>query len=195
MATRKKAPAKKPKAEAIEEELEDLEDLEDLEVEEDEEDTEEDEDEDTEDDDTEEDDEEDAPAPKKAKKAKKPRKRDDGKIGSAELAAALDTSGRELRVMLRQKEVEKADTGRYEWDSVDEAVEEMGFKSIVSAKKGLAASRATRLDELKERVGKKKDAEKKAAAAGTSKKSKKSKKPAPAPEPDEDEEDDEDDEE
>ena len=177
LATKKKAPAKKP----VEDELEELEDLEELvdEVE----DEEEEEDEDL--DDAE--DEEDTPAPK-ASKGKKPRKkqaREDGMIGTSELAEALETSGRELRVMLRQKKVEKNENNRYEWDSVEEAVQEMGFKSLASAKKGLAASRATRLEELKERVGKNKK-EKAAAGKGTKKGKKK-----PAPEPEDEDEDEE----
>ena len=150
------------KAEVVEEELEELEDLEDLEDEpvEDEDDEAEDEDED----------EEDSPSPKaKSKKTKKRKTRDDGMIGSAELAEALGTSGRELRVMLRQHKVEKNENNRYEWESVEDAVEEMGFKSIAAAKKGLAESRAQRLDELKERVGKNKAAKKKTAKKSSKK--------------------------
>ena len=174
MATRKKAPAKKkPAAEVVEDELEELEDLEDLEdepVDEVEDEDEEDEDEDEED------------TPKAKKKTRKKQARDDGMIGSSELAEALGTSGRELRVMLRQHKVEKNENNRYEWDSVEEAVEEMGFKTIKAAKAGLAESRAKRLDELKERVGKNKKSK---AAAG--KKGKASKKAVVEDDEDDDE--------
>jgi hypothetical protein len=155
------------KAEVVEDELEELEDLEDLE---DEPVDEADEDEDEDEAEDEDEDEEDTPKAKK-KSSRKPKKRDDGMIGSAELAEALGTSGRELRVMLRQHKVEKNENNRYEWDSVEDAVSEMGFKSIAAAKKGLAESRAQRLDELKERVGKNK--KKKASSKAGTKKSKK----------------------
>ena len=143
-------------------ELEELEDLEDLE--------EADEDEDEVVDEADTDDEEEDVAPKSKKKSSKKRSRDDGKIGSAELAEALGTNGRELRVMLRQKGVEKNENNRYEWDSVEEAVEEMGFKSVKSAKAGLKESRQQRLTELKDKV-----AASKAKTKGKAKTSKKSK--------------------
>jgi len=170
-------------------ELEELEDLEDLEEDDEEEvvdeaDTDEDEDEDTDEEiDDEEDEEEDVAPKSKKSRASKKRKRDDGKIGSAELAEALGTNGRELRVMLRQKGVEKNENNRYEWDSVEEAVEEMGFKSVKSAKAGLAESRQQRLTELKDKVAASKDKKKAKAKPKSSKK-------APV-EDDEDEEDDE----
>jgi hypothetical protein len=149
--------------EELEDELEDLDDdeeEEDVEDEEDEDededsegDDEEDEDSDDEDEDEDEDEEE---APKKSKKgakskARKPR--EDGKCGTFELAEALETDGRNLRVMLRDRKVKKnAENNRYEWDSVAAALKAMKFKNVAAAKAALKESRQQRLDELKERV-------------------------------------------
>jgi hypothetical protein len=184
LAATRKTKAKPKSKPAVElDELEDLEDLEEVDEEEPEDEDEDSEDEDEDEIDEDEDEEDEAPV-KSKKKSKKSKARDDGKIGTKELAEALETSGRELRVMLRQKGVEKNENARYEWDSVEEAVEEMGFKSLASAKKGLKESRAQRLTELKDRVAASK--KKKGAA-------KKGKKKA-APVVEEDDEEDEDDE-
>src|SRR5262245_15967813 len=130
----KKAP--EPEVEEVEEDeesddLEDLEDLEDLadEVEEDVE-------------DEEEGDEDEAPKRKAKGKKKGKAKKEKSTIGSADLAEALGVSGRELRVMLRDHEVEKNENGRYEWPSVDAALEEMEFDSIEDAQEALSESRA-----------------------------------------------------
>src|SRR5215831_15109148 len=98
--------------ETIDEELEDLEDLAD-------------EDDEVEDDEDEDDDEEEAPRRRKkkttAKKASAKPEKDT--VGSKDLAEALGTDGKNLRVMLRARNVKKNETGRYEWDSVDDALE------------------------------------------------------------------------
>jgi hypothetical protein len=123
----------KPKEEELTEEelseLEELDDLEDLDEEESDDDESEDEDEDEpdeeeedededEDEDEEEDDEEEEDAkPKKKSKPKKKKSRDDGKVGTAELADELGVSARDLRIVLRKEEIGKdAESGRYEWD-------------------------------------------------------------------------------
>ena len=103
-------------------------------------------------------------------------------IGSAELAEALGTDGKNLRVMLRAKGVGKNANNRYEWDSVDDALEEMGFDDLDEAQEALKESRDERLEELKER-----GAEKRKAKAKTKKKA--------AVEDDDDEEDDDEEEE
>lgn len=166
MATKKKAQVEETEVD----ELDELDDLEDLADEEDE----------VEDEDVEEEDEDEAPARKsKAKTSKAKAKPAKDTVGSAELADALGTSGRELRVMLRQKKVSKNENNRYEWASVEDALEALGFDDLAEAQEALKESRTQRLDELKSRVEK-------------SKKSKgKGKKAAPA---DDDEDDDEDEE-
>lgn len=165
MAPRKKA------APPPDEEIEDLEDLdledladevEDVDVEE------------------EEDVEEDTPPRKKSKKRR--RQNADGNIGSAELAEALGTSGRELRVMLRDHNVPKNENNRYEWPTIEAALEQMGFDDVEEAQEALTESRGKRLAALKERV--------EASRAAATKKSKKK----AAPIEDDDEEDDEEDE-
>ena len=113
---------KKPKVKVeVEEEdvdeLDELEDLEDLADESDE-------------DDVEEEDAEEEEAPRRKKKAKAKVKKESDTIGSAELAEALGTDGKNLRVMLRAKGVGKNANNRYEWDSVDDALEEMGFDDL-----------------------------------------------------------------
>ena len=140
------APRKKPAVVEVEEvdELDELDDLEDLA----------DDEEDVEDDDEDGEDEEEAPARKKKSTTKaKAKKKVSTTFGSSELAEALDTSGRELRVMLRQKKVSKNENNRYEWDDLDAALEDLGFDDVDEAKDALAESRTKRLDELKERVG------------------------------------------
>ena len=91
-------------------------------------------------------------------------------IGTKELAEALSTSdktisGRELRVMLRDKEANTterfAENRRYKWDSVEQALSELGFDDLDEAREALAQSRAKRLEALKEKVGEKREKEKK----------------------------------
>lgn len=154
---------KKPAAVEVEEvdELDELEDLDELA------DAEEDVDEDDEDGE----DEDEAPAKKSSKKASKTKakaKKVSDTFGSAELAEALDTSGRELRVMLRQKKVGKNENNRYEWEGLDEALEALGFDDVDEAKAALAESRTKRLDELKERVAKTKGGKKSKKASAAS---------------------------
>jgi sRNA-binding protein len=152
--------AKKSKAVVVEDEvdetetddLEDLEDLEDLA----------DADEDVEDED--EDDEEEAPRKKKKGKAKKAKaKKESDTVGSAELAEALGTDGKNLRVMLRDKKVAKNANGRYEWEDLDTALEELGFDDLEDAQQALKEARDKRLEKLKDE-GAKKRAAKKAAS-------------------------------
>lgn len=130
----------------------DLEDLADEEVEEDEDVEEESED-------------EDEPKPKARRKGKaKAKKKESDSIGSAELAEALDVSGRELRVLLRSKGVKKNANNRYEWESVDDALEQLGFDDLDAAQEALSESRNERLEELKDKSAKKRAAKKKAKA-------------------------------
>jgi hypothetical protein len=172
---------KKVEVEDVEDEdvIEDLEDLDDLEALADS-DTEE-----EEDDEEEDDDEEEAPRAKSKKKkaAKTTKAKGDGPIGSSELADALGTDGKNLRVMLRDHEVEKNDAGRYEWPSIKAALRELGFDDLEDAQDALAEARNKRLDALKER-----NAEQKAS------KQKKKAKARAQSEEDEDDVEDEDDE-
>lgn len=174
MASKKKTPPVED-LDLDEDELEDLDEIED-EVEE----------EDTEDEDV---DEEDVPATKRKKKlptnpkSKKTRKTTGG-IGTADLADALETDGRSLRIMLRSLGVAKnPENNRYEWDSVDAAVEALGFDSIADVQEALEESKKERITELKKRVEKKRT------------KGKKRRVKEPEPENDEDDEIDLDDEE
>lgn len=176
----RKTSKKKDELEELEDELEELED-EDEEEEDVEDDDSDDEDEDSDDEDSddeedEDEDEEESPK-KKGKKAKKPKKRDDGKIGTAELAEALETDGRNLRVMIRDAGLSAADfpNGRYEWDSLEEAFKQLKIKNAAAGKKALKASRDSRLEKLKEDAAAKRKAEKSEGEGKTSKK-KKSKK-------------------
>jgi len=139
--------------EEVEDEVEDLDDLEDLEDLADEAEAEVEEDE--------EEDEDEAPRKKKSKGKTRARStgRAEGTIGTQELADALDTDAKNLRVMLRDHNVEKNENKRYEWESVDDAIEAIGFESIEDAKDALSESRNKRLDALKERVGKNRAAE------------------------------------
>lgn len=150
------------------EDLDDLdeEDLEDLGEDLDDEDVEEDEDDDE--------DEEETPKSKskgKASSKTKAKTEKDG-IGTKELADALETSGRTLRMLLRKKKVGKDENNRYHWASVSAALKELGFKTADDAKEALKEEQTERLEEMKSRVEKK------------GKKSKKSKK---APVEDDDE--------
>jgi hypothetical protein len=127
-----------------EEEIEDIEDLEELA------------DAEVSDDDTEdEDEEEEAPRTRKTKTKKARKKPERDGIGTAELAEALGTDGRNLRVMLRKQGANNTkkfkQEGRYRWDSVEEAIEELGFDDVDDAKEALAEARDERLEELKAR--------------------------------------------
>jgi hypothetical protein len=174
-------PRKRSKAEVeeLDDEVDEELDLEDLDDEADVE------DEDVEEEDDDGEDEEEAPRKKsKSKKSKATAKKKaaKGTIGSQELAEALGTDGRNLRVMLRAKGVEKNENNRYEWDSVDDALEELGFEDLEDAQDALKEARDERLEELKSRAKKKP-------------KKSKSKKAADEDEDEDDEDDDEDDDE
>jgi hypothetical protein len=162
----------KPKVEVEEideddedEALDELDDLEDLadEASEDAEDDEEEEDED---------DEDEAPRRRKGKKKTTAKKAEPDTVGTADLAEALGTDGKNLRVMLRDKKANRPrskggsfnESGRYEWDSIDDALEALGFDSIEDAQASLKESRDKRLDALKD-AGEKKRADKKKAKA------------------------------
>ena len=67
--------------------------------------------------------------------------------------------------MLRAKSVAKNENNRYEWESVDDALSELGFDDIEEAQDALKAARDERLDELKKRNAKSKKAKAKAKAA------------------------------
>lgn len=124
------------------EETEDLEDLDDLEELADSEEP----DEDEEDGDDEED------APKKSSKKKKDKaKKESDTIGTAELAEALGTDGKNLRVMLRDHNVPKNENNRYEWKSVKAALKALGFDDLEEAQEALAEARNKRLEALKAR--------------------------------------------
>lgn len=172
--TKTKKPAPVEVEETDDEELEDIEDLEELA------------DSEAEDDSDDEEEDEDEPKKKKSSTKKKAKKKESEGIGTAELAEALDTDGRNLRVMLRQKKANETprfkENARYHWDSVDQALEELGFDDADEAKAALKESRDERLEELKNRP----KAEKKSTKAKAKKKK--------AAEPEEDEDEDEDDE-
>jgi hypothetical protein len=170
MARKRKAAPVVDELEELEDELEDLDEEEEEDVEEEDEDVEDedeededlDDDEDEEDEDEDEDEDEEEAPRKKSKKTRKKKPRDDGKVGSAELAEALGTDGRNLRVMLRDRQVKKNPANnRYEWDSLPAALKAMKFKNIAAAKAALVESRKARLDELKDRVSKTRAATKK----------------------------------
>jgi hypothetical protein len=157
------------------EELEAIEELEELE----DEDLEEDEDveEEPEDEDDDDEDEDDAPpkrrakAPAKKATAKKPAKsraKENGKVGTQELAAALDVDGRTLRIVLRKHNIEKdPESNRYEWDDMDDPV----VKKIIKLIKSGEAKRAKQesLDALKAKKTAQRDAAKKATSKKKSK--------------------------
>jgi len=181
---------KKVEVEEIDDELDedelDLDDLAD--------DDEDDETEDEEEEDEDEDEDDEVPAPKKkaakGKTVAKKKKTSKSTVSAQDLADALSTdekkvNGRELRVMLRQKGIDKIaknENNRYEWDSIEAALEQMGFEDLDDARDALLESRDQRLEELKDKVAKKKGAKKK-------------KTKAPEPEEEEDEDEDEDDDE
>jgi colicin import membrane protein len=164
-------------------EVEELEDLEDLVDEADEE---------IEDAEVEEEaDEDEAPRRKKKTTTTKKAKASEDGVGSAELAEALETNGRNLRVMLRDKKVKKDENNRYHWNSVEEALTALGFDDVEEAQAALKASRNKRLEALKEK-GAEERAKKKAAKEAAEKKEA-AKKPKPKPkaeEPEDDEDDD-----
>lgn len=174
---------KKDNDEITDDELKELESLEDVD----------DEDETTEpDEDTDDDgDEDEAPKAKKAKKGKKGKKGEDeapakkrggaapgksraaanGKVGTAEIAAAGGCDARTLRMVLRKHEIEKdEETGRYEWDSMKDptvkkilkllkdgeadAVKQEGLQRLKDSKAKDAAGKTT--DGKKDKKGKKK---------------------------------------
>jgi len=155
-------------------ELEELEELEDLEDEADVVEAVEDDDEDEEEEDE---------APRRKRKSKKSKAREDGSITSREFAEALGTTSKNLRVMLRDRGIKKGETGRYEWASLEAALEQLGFEDVEEAKDAMKEARNARLDVLKES-----QAEKRAAAA-------KGKKKKAEPEPEDEDDEDEDEEE
>jgi len=190
VAKTKKASTKKkgkPAEEDLEDdelaELEDLEDLEDLDEEDESEDEEsddeesDDEDEDEEDEDEEEPDEEDEDedddeeeeevVTKKKKSSKKKKARDDGKVGTAELADELGVSPRDLRIVLRKEQIPKDDeSGRYEWDPDSKTVAKI--RKLV---KGGAVKEAR--DESLAKLKARREDKKAAKEGGTSSKKKK----------------------
>lgn len=92
---------------------------------------------------------------KKGKKGKKAKAAavTDGPIGTKDLAAALGTDGRNLRVMLRDKGAnakKDEETGRYQWSSLEDALVALGFKNEDEAKAALKEARDKRLNKLKE---------------------------------------------
>ena len=199
MATTKK-PTRKAKVEVEVDEVEEDEGLEELEDELDELEAlaDEDDDEETEDeDDDEEDDEEEAPKSRRTKKPSKTakekparKKKESTTYGTSELAADLETDGKNLRVMLRDIGANAIkskknphgsfnDAGRYEWEDLDDALEVLGFEDVDEAIDRLKEARNTRLDALKERN------------AASKKKTKKVKPVVEADEDDEDEDEDE----
>jgi hypothetical protein len=177
--TKKPAKSKKTVTDDELEELDGLEELDELEDEdEDEDEVEEDEPED-EDEDEDEDDDDEEPAPKKAKKAAKPRQSRaaaDGMVGTQELAADLDVTPRELRMVLRKLR-EKDDvyspdseTGRYQWKSLKD-------KQVLKIKKAIESGlHKTIRDEALQVLKDKKAAEKAASSNDASAKTKKNKK-------------------
>jgi hypothetical protein len=149
----------KPKKDELEELEDELEDLD----EEESEDTDDilDEDDEVEDDEEEEDEDEEE-APKARRKAKtKARAAKDG-IGSAELAELLETNGRNLRVMLRDRGKNASDypNNRYHWKNQAAALKDLGFSSLDDAMEAIDEARDTRLDALKENQAKKRAATK-----------------------------------
>lgn len=163
--TKKSSKKSKTREKPVEDEtLEELTDLEEIE-EEDEETTDDDEtttdstdDEDSDDedsDDDEDDDEEVAPPPKSKKKKKKSsRAKDNGKVGTQEIAEAAGVDSRTLRMVLRKHEVEKdPESGRYEWESLEHKTVKQILKWIA---KGEAKDiKQESLDKLKEKKAKK----------------------------------------
>lgn len=182
---KKPAKSKKTVTDDELEELDGLEELDELEDEdEDEDEVEEDEPEDEdEDEDDEDEDEDEEPAPKKGKKgSKKPRQSRaaaDGMVGTQELAADLDVTPRELRMVLRKLREKDpvyapdSETGRYQWKSLKD-------KQVVKIKKAIASGlhkqiRDDALQVLKDKKAAEKAASSNDASAKTNKKGKKKK--------------------
>lgn len=150
------------KAAVTADEIEEIEGLEDIDIDEEEDEEEEEtievvqEDDDEEEPDEEDEDEDEEPAPKKSKtptkatKTKKTQSRDDGKVGTVEVAAHFGIDSRTLRMVLRKHSVPKnPDNGRYEWDSLE-------HKQVIKIGKLIASGEATAvksasLDKLKEK--------------------------------------------
>lgn len=192
---KKPAKSKKTVTDDELEELDGLEELDELEDEDEDEDEVEDEPED-EDEDDDEDDEDEEPAPKKGKKAsKKPAKprqsraAADGMVGTQELAADLDVTPRELRMVLRKLREKDpvyapdSETGRYQWKSLKD-------KQVLKIKKAIASGlhkqiRDESLQKLKDQKAAEKAASSNDASAKTNKKNKKGKKKAKVVEDDE----------
>jgi len=170
------ASTKGRKKAVTEDELEEIEGLEDIEIEDDEDEIEDEiEDDDEEEPEDEDEDEDDEPAPKakkgRAKKAApKPRVRDDGMVGTTEVAAEFGVDSRTLRMVLRKHGIPKnADSGRYEWEGLND-------KTVVKIGKLIAKGEAKAVKtESLQKLKDKKEAEK-AAAAKATKKTKKAKK-------------------
>jgi hypothetical protein len=188
--------AKKGKKETVSddelEELEGIEELDELEDEDEDVDEVEDEDEDEpEDEDEDEEDEEPAPKKGKSKKAAKPaaekkprqsRAAADGMVGTQELAADLDVTPRELRMVLRKLREQDpvyapdAETGRYQWKSLKD-------KQVLKIKKAIKSGlhkqiRDESLQKLKDAKAAEKAAASNDATTKTSKKGKKKNKKA-----------------
>src|SRR5215831_13153451 len=89
-------------------------------------------------------DEEEVPAPKKKAATKKKTKKVAAKVmvSTQDVADALSTpektiNGRELRVLLRQKGIDKIaknENNRYEWPTIEKALESMGFEDLDEAR-------------------------------------------------------------
>lgn len=166
----KKAPKNKKAAEAevtddeleelTEDDLDDLEDeLEDLE-DDDEVETEDEDVEDDESDDEDEEDEDEEPAPKKkGMKARQSRAKSNGKVGTAEIAEEAGVDARTLRMVLRKHQVPKdEETGRYEWDSLENKTVKKILKWIKAGEAD--AIKKEGLDRLKAQQEKKRAAKK-----------------------------------
>ena len=166
------ASTKGRKKAVTEDELEEIEGLEDIEIEDDEDieiEDEEDVEDDEEEPEDEDEDEDEEPAPKAKKgRAKKPaakaKAREDGLVGTTEVAAHFGVDSRTLRMVLRKHGIEKSnDSGRYEWEGLnDKTVVRIG-KLI--AKGEAKAVKAESLQKLKD----KKEAEKVAATKASKK--------------------------
>jgi hypothetical protein len=181
------ASTKNRKKAVTDDELEEIEGLEEMEVEDEElEDEVEDEEEEEPEDEDEDEEEEEAPAPKVKKTTKtkvKVKGRDDGKVGTAEVAAHFNIDGRTLRMVLRKHGIPtNSETHRYEWNGLDD-------KTVVKIGKLIASgeAKAVKQDSLQKLKDKK--AADKATADGATKKVKKSKKAKVVVEIDEDEDD------
>jgi hypothetical protein len=156
-------------------ELETVDDLEDLEDVEDDEPEDEDDDEEDEEDEDDDDEEEEAPRPKRKAKAKSKarasRAKQNGRVGTAEIAEASGVDSRRVRMVLRKRNVPKdEETGRYEWASLND-------KTVKKILKWLEAGEADEIvKESLDNLKAKKAAKKADAKANTKKAGKKNKK-------------------